>query len=274
MSDIPATTTVIVATDEPVQVVQQQDAAAPTVQLPATTEASEAPEPKPKTRSKNTSSNVNKDSHGAYTDENNIRVPKRKVRVSKIFYAWAVKHGEPVDITKQQPVCLTHFTASAVARIFAVRTLRDDGKVTGRRDVYLQERGVNGIKTNGYVVTRRRNQKVKEVFFKKDKPDSKTANFSISSTQRKRFLDKKNLKHFRQQIMSQAGLSQEEIDAVETETDTPAKDKDGNIKEEIESDMDSGDDIPANADTADLVDPEDDDDEKEKIMASQQENSQ
>lgn len=206
-----------------------------------------------------------KENHGTFLDENNIRVPRRKIRVSNLYYCWGVKHGEPIDITAKPPVCMTHFTAAGAARIFMVRCLRDDNKVTGRRDIYLQERGVNGIKTFGYVVTRRRSDKVKDVHFKKNQADAKQANFSIGSTEKRYFLNKKNLKSFRQQIMSQAGLPQEEIDLVETEVDAPIKDTLGNVREMVESDMDSGEDIPPNVKKTDIVDPEDDEDENDKV---------
>ena len=206
----------------------------------------------------------------AYTDENNIRVPKRKVKVSRIFYVWLVEHGAPVDINKDQPMCLTHFDAMSVARIFTARKLLEAGKLTGRRDVYVEERGVSGVKTYGYVVTRRRLppnlQKPVDFTVSNEGADAanskKTANFKIQSKQIRHFLNKHNLKSFHQQVMLKAGLPQEEVDGVQTENEQPLKDKNGVVVEE--SDMDSGEDIPANASTAGLVEPDDDDDEKER----------
>lgn len=217
-----------------------------------------------KKKTKKDAAETKADKNASYVDENNIRVPRRRIKLSRLFNVWATKHGEPVDITKEAPMCLTHFSPTAVARIFMVRKLREDGKVTGRRDVFMQERDVNDIKTYGYVVTRRRNDEVKSVDFKTTKKDAKRAKFSINSTQKYQFLNRKNMKSFRQQIMSRAGLSQEEIDAVKTDSESTTKDKEGNLI--VESDMDSGEDMPANPTQNELVDSDDDDDEKDKVV--------
>lgn len=284
------------ATTVNINIAPAQDAAAETAPTTTTTTVETAPAPSttadaekesaPQKATKNASTRKTKEKEataprktkdtlklGAYTDENNIRVPKRKVKVSRIFYVWLVEHNAPINITEQQPVCLTHFDAMSVARIFTARKLLEAGKLTGRRDVYVEERGVTGIKTYGYVVTRRRlppSQQKPVAFTVNDEADpensTKTANFKINSKQIRHFLNKQNLKSFHQQVMLKAGLSQEEVDAVETEKETPLVNKQGVVVEE--SDMDSGEDIPANASKADLVEPDDDNEEKEHAAES------
>ncbi len=153
----------------------------------------------------------------AHQANDGVSVPKRKVKYSRVFDVWVVGHNEPINIDDHETICRTEWTPKAVAREFCVSHLESLGKLTGRRDVYVKERGTQTVKTYGYVVRKKRvpEDSVKQVKFLGKSENPATFNFDTNVNHGS--INKENLRSFRQQCMKRDGASQEDIDAVPIE---------------------------------------------------------
>lgn len=154
-----------------------------------------------------------------YTDEDGTLVPKRKVKYSRVFDVYCVKHNGEIRIDDHKTICVTGWTPQLVAREFCVSELEKVKKVTGRRDIYVKERSVGAIKTYGYVVRRKRVEEkdIKKVQFPGKSETPATFNFNTKINHAR--INKANLRSFRQQCMKRLGASEEEIEAVPLEAD-------------------------------------------------------
>lgn len=152
--------------------------------------------------------------YGSYVDEDKVEVPKRKVKYSRIFDVYVVRHGEPINIEDHDTVCRTEWTPRAVAREACVKDLENQKKVTGRRDVFVRERGINNLKVYGYVVRRRRvdEKDVKKVQFPGKSDTPATFNFDIKVVSGR--INKEHLRSFKQQHLRRQGATETEIESV------------------------------------------------------------
>lgn len=183
-----------------------------------------------RTRARDANKNVQ------YTDQDGVTVPKRKVKWSRIFDVYCVRHNEPINLDEQETVCMSDWNPRLVARDFCLdQLIKKDKKLTGRRDIYVKERGISSIKTYGYVVRRRRvdDNDVKKVSFPGKNNEPAQFNFDVKLKHSR--VNKKHLKSFKQQVMRRAGLSEEEIDGVTTEDEKPMRNKKGEIIPESDS---------------------------------------
>lgn len=154
-----------------------------------------------------------------YTDDDGTLVPKRKVKYSRVFDVYCVRHNAEILIDDHKTICVTGWTPQAVAREFCVSELEKIKKVTGRRDIYVKERSVEKIQTYGYVVRRKRVEEkdIKKVQFPGKSETPATFNFNTKINHAR--INKTHLRSFRQQCMKRMGASNEEIEGVPLEAD-------------------------------------------------------